>query len=264
MMGALAGALFLRGGNSIVKGIALVLGGLVFNGMVLTRTRAAYVAVLIGAAVAFYLAGRSLRRQIAILMVVGLIGGLALTDHNFWERMDTMQAEQIDRSASTRLEFWQASLRMYSQHPLGVGAGNFFGQIGLYLPEHPGRDTHNTYLRCLAELGAAGVVALLALMANAFRVLHKCKTIAINDLNNHALYCDAWGLQVMLVIFLAAGCFMTMTYTEELFFLLSLPACLERAVVRAREELMPVFADESVDEYCDLESDELELMTCEQ
>ena len=90
------------------------------------------------------------------------------------EGIDTNSA-QIDASARGRLLAWEAALSMASDYPLGVGEGNFKKYIGQYNPEMIGRDTHNTFLRCLAELGVQGAFVLLLLIGNAFWILFRLK-----------------------------------------------------------------------------------------
>jgi O-antigen ligase len=138
--------------------------------------------------------------------------------------------EELDVSAESRIEFWKAATQIFLDHPLGIGPGRFFGVIGDYRPEYVGRDTHSLYFRTLAELGIFGITALLALIGNAFRVLRRCKKKALNLLHSTDMISTAIGLQLMIIAFITAGLTMTMTYSEELFFVLLLPACLERAI----------------------------------
>ncbi len=232
IMGVLAAACMLASRDWWARLLSLLIGGLVFNGLILTRTRAAYLAVLGGFVGALIFADRRLRKAVLSLMALGWLAAPLLIDEGFWERMTTITTDQqeMEHSAFSRLQMWEAALRMWGDHPFGVGAGNFFGEIGHYLPEYAGRDTHSTYLRCLAELGIPGLIVLALLVGNAFRTLSWCKRTALRELESRELATSAWGVQVMLVVFLLAGVFMSMTYTEELFILLALPACLQRVV----------------------------------
>ncbi len=238
LMGVLAATCLLGSREWWRKLLSLLIGGLVLNGLVLTRTRAAYVAVLAGLVAAPLLADRKLRKPILSLMALGWLAAPFVIDEGFWERMTTITTneQEMEHSAFSRWQLWGAAVQMWGDHPFGVGAGNFFGAIGHYLPEYAGRDTHNTYLRCLAEVGLPGLLVLGLLVVNAFRTLRWCKRTARNELAADDLTAIAWGLQVMLVVFLVAGLFMSMTYMEELFLLLALPACLHRAVWNELEE----------------------------
>jgi O-antigen ligase len=119
---------------------------------------------------------------------------------------------------------------MVSDHPLGVGEGNFKNVIFRYNPDDPGRDTHNTFLRCLAELGIQGGIIFVLLIANAFRMLFSIK-INIQDLpNKEDFVWHIYALQLALIIYLSAGMFITQTYIEELYWLLMFPLFLKRSV----------------------------------
>jgi putative inorganic carbon (hco3(-)) transporter len=249
-MGVLAATFVLGSRQWWGKLLALLVGGMVFNGLVLTRTRAAYVAVVAGIVAAVFFADRNLRKSILALLALGWLICPLFIDEGFWERIGTITTNQqeMEESSFSRWQFWQGAMRMWADHPMGVGPGRFFGEIGHYLPEHPGRDTHSTYLRCLAELGIPGVIALGLLIVNAFRTLRWCKRTARAELDSHELTCFAWGLQVMLVVFLVAGVFMSMTYMEELFLMLALPACLQRAIWNETAKREEVEMEDAADE----------------
>ena len=119
---------------------------------------------------------------------------------------------------------------MAADHPLGIGQGNFHRYVGDYQPDIPGKDTHNTYLRALAELGVPGLLLIGAMIWNAFRILRvQKKRVTVNDLS-HDLLLYIYAQTIALVIFLAAGMFITETYIEEFYWLLMFPVLLERVV----------------------------------
>jgi putative inorganic carbon (hco3(-)) transporter len=136
----------------------------------------------------------------------------------------------MDRSARGRLLAWEASLSMASDYPLGVGEGNFKKCIGQYLPQLEGRDTHNTFLRCLTELGVQGAFVLLLLIGNAFWILFRIKK-KIQDLPRKADFIwHIYALKIALIIYLVSGIFITHTYIEEFYWLLMYPLFLKRSV----------------------------------
>jgi O-antigen ligase len=124
---------------------------------------------------------------------------------------------------------------MASDYPWGIGQDNFIRYVGRYDPAIPGKDTHNTYLRCLAELGIQGLGIYLLMIVNAFRILKRLKN-KISGLAKETDYkWHIYALSVSLVIFLASGMFITHTYIEELYWLLMFPVVLERAVENERD-----------------------------
>ncbi len=220
------------------KLICLLSAAFVVNGIILTRTRAAFVGGAVGLVAALFLAIPGYRKKILILLILGLMGLPMLTDSGFWERMSTIGAEEQERDASSqsRLDVWQATIRLISDHPTGVGAGNFLEYI--QRDEYYGsrRDPHNTYLRCFAELGIFGGLVLIAMIVNAFWMLRKVKQNRY-ELRQSAEYrLFAYATQMTLIVFMTCGMFMSQTYIEEFWWFLLFPVALFRSYENAKLE----------------------------
>ena len=175
----LIGVQFLRS-RWLGKGVCLVAGVFTANAIILTRSRGAFLGLIAGVVVAALLCRSSIAPKILAGLVVAALGWFYITNPAFWERASTITAEeeQRDASAESRLVIWQSTLELISDHPLGVGAGNFFQSIGQVDERFVDRDTHNTFLRCGAELGIQGIAVFLALIAGAIlslrRVMREC------------------------------------------------------------------------------------------
>jgi putative inorganic carbon (HCO3(-)) transporter len=232
----ITGARYLKSRSWLVKTVCVAAGGLAVNAIVMTGTRAAIVGLCVGAAVAPFLAPRKGRLKVCGYLVLGGLAAAALTNQQFWQRTETIVAtgEEREASAEARLELWAAGFAMWQDNPQGVGAGSFYTVVGRYDPKYEGRDCHNTYIRCLAELGVPGIGLLAALIVNAFRTLRRASSLAVGTPLEHDVQWDSYGLMVALVVYLTAGIFMGLTYIEELWWFLSIPVCLERAALGAR------------------------------
>jgi O-antigen ligase len=237
-VGALAGALFLKSRAWWKKVICVVAGMFTINALILTQTRAAMLGLLAAAFAAPFLAMRGQRLRICLYLLLGLGGAYALTNNAFWERAETISSriEDLDRSAASRIDLWEAGLMMARDHPFGVGAGSFYTVIGSYDAAYAGRDCHNTYIRCVAELGIPGFLVFLAIIINAFRILRRVPSLAAGTPVEHSLRWDCFGLQLALIAYLTAGFFMGLTYLEEFWWFICLPVCLERAARNALAE----------------------------
>jgi O-antigen ligase len=231
------GVQFLRGGWR-GKTFCLLAAALGANTIVLTRTRAAYIAVGVGLVSAFPLAPKGARKQIACLTLVGVLGAFRLADAGFLERMATVSLVQAERdeSSQSRIVYWGAGVRMIRENPMGVGPDNFAANFGRYLPGQQGRDAHNTYIRCAAELGLPGLLLFAALVVNAFRVLARLRRTAASRPGAEALVWHGFALQLALIMYLTCGFFNSFTYHETLWWMLLLPAALERAVTNSCRE----------------------------
>ena len=222
----------------LAKLLCLLAGVFVVNGIVLTRTRAAFIAAAVGLVAALLLSVPGYRKKILLLLVVGVMGLPLLTDSGFWERMSTINTEDEERDDSSqgRLDVWQDTLRLIADHPGGIGAGNFLEYIEREEYYGSRRDPHNTYLRCFAELGIQGGLVLLAIIINAFRMLRTIKRNKLGLQDAFEFRLIAYAFQIVLIIYLACGMFMSQTYIEELWWFLLFPAALQRAYENAAQE----------------------------
>ncbi len=231
------GIVFLKDGWK-AKALCLVTGVLAVNAIILCRSRGVFLATAIGCCAAIVCAPREYRNRIMAGIAVGLLGGVLLTDPGFWTRMDTIsiEQEQMDASSYGRVMLWKAALEITADHPFGIGEGNYKRIVGHYLPEREGKDTHNTYLRCLSELGIQGLMVYLLLAANAVKIIYRIQRRVSESGVNTNFHWYVYGLKISLVIFLAAGMTITQTYIEELYWVLFFPVFLERALDNEIEE----------------------------
>jgi len=237
----LIGAQFFRTGWP-GKLLCLASGVFTTNAIILTRSRGALVGIAGGALAAVLFAPKKHRGKILIGLAIALAGGIYLTDPGFLYRASTIttEEEEMDSSAQSRIETWEASVDLLRDHPLlGVGAGNFLQAIGRYNPKYEGRDAHNTYVRCYSELGIPGIAILLALVANAALTLRRVKRAGdrLPEPHRDKVTYLCFGLSVGLTTLLAAALPITLIYNEFLWWWLALPVCLERVLANLQEDL---------------------------
>lgn len=224
------GIMFLKG-RWKSKVICLISGVFVANSIILCRSRGVFLAIIAGIVTSMIYAFRGTRLKIGVGLLVAIAGAIFLTDPGFWRRIGSISFEnsEIDLSGRGRILAWEAALSMVADHPQGMGEGNFKRYVGLYNPRIPGKDTHNTFLRCLAELGIQGSLVLLLLIGNAFLMLFRLKKDVKVLPNKLDFLWHIYGLKIALIIYLVAGIFITHTYIEEFYWLLMFPVFLKRA-----------------------------------
>ncbi len=238
--GFMAGMLFIVGCQFLnstklwERGLTFLAGGFAANALILTRSRGAMLGLAVGMLIAFIFSSPRHRKIIVVGLLAAGLGIFNLSDEAFIERSSTItrQADERDASASSRLEIWEGGVKMLAEHPLlGVGPGNFYQNIGRYQPLHPGRDAHNTLVRCAGELGLAGLSVFVWLVFNAFRILRQCIRDAALFPPEIAKDFQLMSLGYMAAMFamLAYGMTGTLIYTEYLWWMLILPVCLQRA-----------------------------------
>jgi len=234
------GVQFFRSGW-VGKGVALVAGAFTANAIVLTRSRGATVGVAAGIVAAALAAPKRYRLPILGGLVVAAVGFLYLSDPQFLNRASTILAEEEERdtSAQSRIELVLVGKQMLLDHPLGIGAGNWYQTIGRYLPKYPGKDAHNTYLKCACELGVQGIAVFGVIIVNAFVILRRLRRRAESlppNLRRDVLMLS-FGLTTSLVAYLVCCLTITLIYIEALWWLLVLPVVFERTVENLKMDL---------------------------
>jgi O-antigen ligase len=218
------------------KLISLVSAAFILNTVVLTRSRAAFLALLVGGVAALVWIPRGGLRTILPVILAAAIGGSVLIDKTFLDRMGTIKYEesQLDNSAQDRVISWRAAFRMFLDHPIyGVGVGNFGAHMGDYLAGHAGRDPHNTYVKCAAELGIPGFILLSALILNAFSVLNRISRLSGGVTCMPDLAWQSYGLKLALIMYLIEALFGSFNYIEMFTWILLLPTALERVAANS-------------------------------
>lgn len=137
-------------------------------GVVLTYSRTAYVAVLAGTLL--ILALRHRRAQLVAPVLALLLLAPAWLPYSVVERFQsiTVEEDSADKSTADRFKYWGIALERFTQYPvLGVGYHAFHhAEVNPYRT-----DTHNFFLRELAEKGIFGLVVLFGLLAAVWRTL---------------------------------------------------------------------------------------------
>lgn len=160
---------------------------------------------------------------------------------------------RTDPNTFSRLMLWKAGISMWANHPLfGVGPGNFgyvfssnLHDITLFAGADAVWVPHSIYVQTLANLGSAGFLCLLSLLAVFFYLNAKTRKEALkrNPLGRGSIeYCVAAGLDLAMVGFLVSGAFLAVLFYPHFWILLGLSVathrlCLSQPVQRVAEEL---------------------------
>jgi len=214
------------------KVVCAVSAAFTANAIVLCRSRGALVGIAVGVITACLFAPKKHRKKIAVGLMLGVMGGIYVSDPQFLERATTItrNEDQRDESAQSRIRLWSAGIKMAIDHPLGIGAGNWYNKIELYIPEYAGKDAHSTYIKCVVELGWHGVLVFAIIVFTAFRSLSAVRRSSSHLDSEFNLDIISFGLTISLYIYLACCITMTLIYSEFFWILLSLPVCLSRVI----------------------------------
>jgi len=215
-------------------------GAFTANAVVLCRSRGAFLGLVVGAIAAFAYVPRKYRKHLIVLVFAGIVGVIYLSDDFFIQRIMTISTEQseMDESSSSRIRLWKAGLQMVASQPLGIGPGNWYQTISRYIPEYEGKDSHSTYVKCLAEMGVIGMAVFLLLLLQAYLNLRRVYKAAggLPPPEEEEFIQLYFAIIVSIVIFMTCALTITMIYTEILWVLLMLPVCLKRALDNSIQE----------------------------
>ncbi len=231
---------FMRSKNWIGKIYALICGAFTANAVILCRSRGAFLGMAVGGLASLWFAPKGLRIKIMVLLLIGALGVVYLTDEFFIDRILTITADQenMDKSAADRIELWKTGIKIFTRNPLGIGPGNWYQTIGKYAPEYEGKDSHSTFVKCAVELGLFGISTFLLLLVQGYLNLKRIVK-GIADLPPDAAHdfrqCF-FAIVIASVVLLTCALTITMIYVEIVWVILLLPICLRRAYANAIAE----------------------------
>lgn len=149
-----------------------------------------------------------------------------------------------DGTSQARLKYWQRGIEIYKEHPvLGIGFNNW---IPYYTAHYPGESlradhqevAHSTPITVLAEMGTIGFLCFYG-MALCVLVTNIRTMRAVREDPERFWHHLAFALNIGLLGFLAASCFVTQHEFPFLFVQAALSAALYNVVVRRSGARVP-------------------------
>jgi putative inorganic carbon (HCO3(-)) transporter len=208
----------------------ILLAFLGLGGIVSTISRGGFLGL--GAASWFLLRDR-VRNPVVVAAILGtgLMGVLAIS--GLAERKSGAVGQgEIDGSAQGRLDAWAAGFRMARRHPiLGVGYGRFADNYLTYVQnavDWRPKETHNSYVKALAETGIGGFVPFITLIGLGIRSavrLRRHADIARTPLERAMLV----ALLPNLAGFLVSAFFLSQCWSWFIYIMVAQTAATERA-----------------------------------
>jgi len=175
------------------------------------------------------------RHKLPVAMgVVGLLVAFwVITPPASKDRFRSAVDYQEDATASGRLDYWKAGIRMFVTHPVtGVGLYNFghnYEAAGGGYAIVP----HSIFIQAASELGVPGISILLALLFLMFKRNHETRRLAVGD-DFQARYLRGFAdaLDLSLVGFIVSGAFLTILYYPHIFVILAMTISLNQIARR--------------------------------
>lgn len=198
----------------------------------------------LAAAVLFYWAVMSRHKARGLLAVLVLAAGLAIfAPSGYFERMQTVGTYEQDNSALSRLQVWGAAVRMATDRPFGVGAGNFSAAYGrYYIPSNSELSwggtrwlsAHSIYFRVLGEYGFIGLGMLIWLIVTNMKDNIRSRRILISAGDKAPIPASWPALVTMALIgFAVCGTFLGGITYPHIFLLAGLTVRAKRLIAEA-------------------------------
>jgi hypothetical protein len=236
----------------------------VLNGVVLSGSRGAFVALLCAAVVMFYFKPAGYRGLFYLFGALGIVLFAILTPPDYWQRMGTITAavddtREMDMSAESRLVLFDAQMRMAAAYPLGSGHRGTEVLSPQYLEEKylanitghdvdRTRSSHNTFLTALVEQGVPGALLYVMTWLWAARALLRLRRHSHRHSWPVTVSAYVCSLAGALTIVLVAGQFVDYLKVEVQPWLLAVLASLETLMLRemaAGPQQTPAIAPET-------------------
>jgi probable O-glycosylation ligase (exosortase A-associated) len=184
------------------------------------------------------------RVRATIAAVVVGVTLVSVMPDSFWDRMQTISTStdqsERDMSAASRIYFWSVARRMAADHPIeGVGINGFRYAFARYDPAaDEAKATHSIWFGVLADLGYPGLVLFVAVAIGALvscqRTLMRARAVG-----QTAIAVWARQLQSSVLVYAAAGSFLSAQYLELWWHVVALTTTLGLVLVRSVEEAPP-------------------------
>jgi O-antigen ligase len=199
--------------------VALGAGAVIMNGLVLTNTRGAFLGLVAGALVFAVYKARAHRRLFWAVAVVSLLGLVVIADQKFIERMasikeSTVDSEEVDQSARSRMFIMSAQWQMFLQYPMGIGHRGTAVLSPLYLEDRwltggpdgdRARSSHNTFMTALVEQGIPGGLMFIWLALWTLGALFRLRSLQIKHGDPEVTTLAATAGAVLASVFIAGN-----------------------------------------------------------
>jgi probable O-glycosylation ligase (exosortase A-associated) len=198
-------------------------------------------AVLGFGAVLFALGLRSRRKALVVLGALATVAFVwYFAPQQWFERMETIERYEEDRSARMRLESWYVFYRVGLDRPL-LGAG-FWGPAAdevfySYLPDAiRAQNAHNSFLNVMGEHGLIALGVYVALILSCLLTLQQLQRRRRGVTPPGWVVSYAAAIQVAIVGYVAAGVFLSAAYLEFFYNLVGLTVVLKTVARREMEQ----------------------------
>lgn len=174
-----------------------------------------------------------------VLLAVVVAGLLVFMPQQWFDRMNTIETYEEDRSAMGRINSWWFAFNLATDRPFLGGGFNVFSRLTIfeqYAPDPEAvHDAHSIYFEVMGEQGFFGLTLFLLIWF--FTFMAGRKVIKLTKGNDEYQWASdlAMMLQVSLVGYLVAGAFLGLAYFDLPYLIMALMVAVKVLVEKELE-----------------------------
>lgn len=202
-------------------------------GAIGTQSRGALLGMAAMGAI-FWLKSRQ-KLLVLVLALVSVYSISAIMPQEWYDRMNTIQTFEEDKSAMGRVNAWYMAFNLAIDRPMGGGFETFRREMfALYAPDPTNiRDVHSVYFEVLGEHGFVGLGLFLSLALMTWLSASRVRR-TVRDVPQYRWMGElAAMVQVSLIAYLSAGAFLGMAYFDYYYNLILIVIVMKMLLRRA-------------------------------
>lgn len=221
--------------------------GVLYRGLS-TYSRGGFLAAI---AMSLVFIWRSPKRLPALIGVVTVATVVSLSlPQEYWDRMNTVRGEETaeggreyDKSAASRLFFWQVAVRMANDNFFGVGPGAYPPAYNAYDTTDGAygrnRAVHSSWFGVLGEMGYVGLLSMLLNILMAWWASARAQWLANRGEIPAELGMLGAGFESSIVAYAVAGSFLNFQYVEMFWHIIGMTIALHWNIEAALLQRQP-------------------------
>jgi probable O-glycosylation ligase (exosortase A-associated) len=217
----------------------VVLIPIIVHAVLMTYSRGAMVSLVVMCPVLLLRSRQRLRLTLALaafaLVLIPLMAGPEIRD-----RFLTLQDNEVDESANSRKQSWEAAWRIAKDYPVfGVGVRNANLFSHRYGADMEGRTIHSQYLQIAADNGFVGLGLYVIMFGTAWLSLRRCRRAVPGpaDPDGLRMAAVANGVECSLAVYCVGAFFLSLEVFELPYLLLLLAAQVNAVAGPSRSEM---------------------------
>jgi probable O-glycosylation ligase (exosortase A-associated) len=205
----------------------------IVHAVLMTYSRGAMLSLLVMCPFLLVRSRHRVRLSVAFILF-GFVLVPAMAGPEIRARFLTIENHEIDGSANSRRDSWNAAWQMAKANPIfGVGVRNANLYSQQYGADMYGRTIHSQYLQIAADNGLVGIALYLVALATAWLSLRRVRRSVAGRTDAESLQAAAIanGLECSLAVYCFGAFFLSLEVFELPYLLMLLSAQLERVTL---------------------------------